>query len=647
MRIAVYAIAKDEEKSARAWADAVREADEVVILDTGSTDRTVEIFREYGYKVYTDYTGPFRFDRARNRALAHVPEDVDWCFSVDIDEIFEPGWRAAIEKAAAENPGANQIRYPFVFSHRTDPDTGEETDDQVFYKQNCHARRGFKWVCPCHEVLVAEGPSEMATADGCRLHHRSEPKPRRGMYLKMLEDGAKEDPNDPRIHYYLGREYLGYRRYQEAADALVRYLDLVGQFCWHDEKGNAIFYIAQACEGLGDLDRAESWALRAIAETDGREPYLFLARIYHQQGRWWESKYYAERALTIEDNKAYFRDTSCYRAAPWDYICACAFKLGDRDRSMDGALHCIEYEPDNKRYRDNAAYFGLIPKGDLEDPESWRQWERERDEADAAARNPEPEKEELAVAYSITDNYAEHLEVALFSLLKHNRVRDLYIIKETGGKDERISQLCKRKGVGRVHWINLGHLLNKGIKPDSPNRNPVVTPAGLGRLFLARATKEKKILYLDCDTIVKGSVSELWNTPMGDRYALAGTIDQGVYQIHDDYTKSLVYGGIRPYLNSGVLLMNLDLMRKKNLDLYAIKLVNETFYSFPDQDVLNIACRERTLDLGNKWNSGKVTGYHPEAVIDHYPDNPRFFDDPNCISWQQTKRELEEYRQQI
>ena len=85
MKLVVYAIAKDEEGVAQRWAESVKEADEVVVLDTGSTDRTREILRGHGITVHEDYTGPFRFDRARNQALSHVPEDADWCFSVDLD----------------------------------------------------------------------------------------------------------------------------------------------------------------------------------------------------------------------------------------------------------------------------------------------------------------------------------------------------------------------------------------------------------------------------------------------------------------------------------------------------------------------------------------------------------------------------------
>ena len=66
-RVVVYAICKNEEAFARRWMDSMREADEVVVLDTGSADKSVEILRECGARVEIETIEPWRFDAARNR----------------------------------------------------------------------------------------------------------------------------------------------------------------------------------------------------------------------------------------------------------------------------------------------------------------------------------------------------------------------------------------------------------------------------------------------------------------------------------------------------------------------------------------------------------------------------------------------------
>ena len=70
MKICVYAIAKNEEKFVKRWMDSMNEADFVVVLDTGSTDNTAKILKEYGAIVKTEIISPWRFDVALS--LIHI-----------------------------------------------------------------------------------------------------------------------------------------------------------------------------------------------------------------------------------------------------------------------------------------------------------------------------------------------------------------------------------------------------------------------------------------------------------------------------------------------------------------------------------------------------------------------------------------------
>lgn len=79
------------------------EADAVVVLDTGSSDDTVEKLRRRGAIVERAEIFPWRFDTARNRSLALVPDDADICVCTDLDEVFHPGWRAASMRYIAKS----------------------------------------------------------------------------------------------------------------------------------------------------------------------------------------------------------------------------------------------------------------------------------------------------------------------------------------------------------------------------------------------------------------------------------------------------------------------------------------------------------------------------------------------------------------
>ena len=145
-KICVYAICKNEEKNIQEWLDNVKEADKIYVLDTGSTDNTVNILKQSNAIFETKIFFPFRFDEARNYSLNMVDEDTDICVCCDIDERFEKNWREVIEKNWSSDIQALSYRYTWNFN----PDGSEGT---VFFISKIHSRHGFKWVHPVHEVL--------------------------------------------------------------------------------------------------------------------------------------------------------------------------------------------------------------------------------------------------------------------------------------------------------------------------------------------------------------------------------------------------------------------------------------------------------------------------------------------------------------
>jgi glycosyltransferase involved in cell wall biosynthesis len=92
MKIAIYTIAKNESHNVRAFIESA-EGCPVYILDTGSTDDTVNLAKSYGAVVDQQIISPWRFDVARQLALDMVSDDIDLCVSVDMDERLEPGWQ--------------------------------------------------------------------------------------------------------------------------------------------------------------------------------------------------------------------------------------------------------------------------------------------------------------------------------------------------------------------------------------------------------------------------------------------------------------------------------------------------------------------------------------------------------------------------
>ncbi len=360
LKICVYAICKNESKYVNSWMKSMREADLVVVTDTGSTDDTVKKLKKRGAQVYIEIIEPWRFDVARNISLSHVPDDVDICVCTDLDETFLPGWRKKLETAwlnhSPKNKGgiAKTGRYLYNWSFKADG-----TPDVCFYYFKVHQRHGFVWKCPVHEYLHYTGglPLEQVFIDGMVLNHYPDPEKSRGSYLPLLEMAVKETPNDPRMLYYLGREYMYKSRWQESIDTLKAYLKLpLAQ--WNEERCAAMRWIAVSCRNLGKNDDAYGWYFRAIAEAPYmREPYVEFSKMCYALKDWSMTYFLAEEALKIkEKSKTFVNMGYAWDYTPYDLCAISSYNLGLFDRSVEYTKQALKHSPQDKRLKENLKF---------------------------------------------------------------------------------------------------------------------------------------------------------------------------------------------------------------------------------------------------------------------------------------------------
>lgn len=347
-KVCVYAICKNEEKFAARWMQSMAEADGVYVLDTGSTDGSAEALRALGARVETEIITPWRFDAARNRSLELVPGDADICVCVDLDEVITPGWRACLE--AAWLPGAGQARYKYVWAFREDG-----SEDVVFNGEKIHARHGFRWVHPVHEVLRCEGaPRPAVWVPGMQIDHHPDAAKSRAQYLPLLEMAVAEEPEDDRNMHYLGREYLFRGQYHKCLETLERHLRMPTA-AWRDERCASCRYMARACAALGDPVGQEACLLRAAAEAPHlREPWLDLARFYYGREAWPGVLFACRRVLSIASQpQTYICESACYGPLPWDLLSIACWHLGLTDDARSALAEALRLAPDDPRLLKN------------------------------------------------------------------------------------------------------------------------------------------------------------------------------------------------------------------------------------------------------------------------------------------------------
>lgn len=351
-KICVYAICKNEENFVDRWMDSMSEADLVVVTDTGSTDKTVEKLRERGATVYVEEIKPWRFDVARNTSLNHVPDDVDICVCTDLDEIFNVGWRGYLEKAWT--PSANMANYLYNWSLKPDG-----TPDVQFNYFKIHKKKDYIWSYPIHECLkyIGKTMETKVFAKDVILNHYPDNTKSRGSYLPLLELGAEEMPEDDRINYYLGREYMYKGEWEKCIDTLKRYLELKTA-TWSEERCAAMRWIAKSYFRLQNEPEASRWYFRAIAECPTmREPYIEFAQMEYNYKNWSLIFYLVEEALKIkEKSKVYVNMGYTWNETPYDLGSLSCYYIGLYEKALEYIKIAMEMSPENKRLEDNLKF---------------------------------------------------------------------------------------------------------------------------------------------------------------------------------------------------------------------------------------------------------------------------------------------------
>ncbi len=348
-KVVVYAISKNEEKFVKRWVDSMKEADNIIVLDTGSTDRTVKLLKELGVTVKSKKINPFRFDKARNLSLDLVPRDADICVCTDLDEVLEKGWRATLEDVWQKD--TTRLAYNYNWSL-------DENDKPIvnFYTEKIHTRGDYTWTHPVHEVLTYIGNKKESklTTDLITLNHYPDVTKSRSSYLPLLELSVKEDPNDDRNMHYLGREYMYYGYYNKAINTLIKHLSLKSA-TWRDERAASMRFIARCYTNLKRYEEARMWYFKAIKEAPYlRDAFVELAILENELENYQEVELYCLEALKITTHqKTYINEPFSFDYTIYDLLSISYYYQGKYDKSLECINKALEISPNIERLKDN------------------------------------------------------------------------------------------------------------------------------------------------------------------------------------------------------------------------------------------------------------------------------------------------------
>jgi len=335
VKVAVYAIAKDEERHIERFCRAAAAADLILIADTGSTDKTPELGEKNGADVCHIQVRPWRYDTARNLALGLVPDDMDLCIAMDLDEYLCEGWREELERVWT--PDVVQVTYPF------------KVGNSIWTNNKIHSRFGFGWDHPVHECLTKDlrHPGRVVHVDRQLILHDPVLDQPADKHLQMLQWAFEQYADSGRMAFYFARDLINSGRLAEAVPALHRYLTQDSR-PKSPEKAWCMKMLGKHHQDQKNASEALLWLSRAIEEApDDQDCWLALGHGYYAQGRWAEA-YGVFRAAVGRKRDGFLGDPTASEASAWDWASLAASRAGLKSEAVACAERALQLAPDDR-----------------------------------------------------------------------------------------------------------------------------------------------------------------------------------------------------------------------------------------------------------------------------------------------------------
>lgn len=335
---------------ARCLESAAGLVDEIIVVDTGSTDETKSIAAAFTEQVY-DFTWVQDFSAARNFAFSKA--SMDYCLWLDADDVLLDRDREGfldLKRSLPPETDVVMMRYNIAFDAAGNPTFSYYRERLV---RNLHRPL---WEGAVHEVIPPFGRvvySEVAVT------HRKEGPSDPDRNLRIYEDRmARGIPLGPRERFYYARELYDHQRYEDAEAAFAGFL--ASGEGWVENNIEASRFLAYCAYAL---DRPEA-ALRALLGSfvydDPRaETCCDLGRHFLDRGAYRRAAFWYELALTRErdDTSGGFVRPDCYGYLPCIQLCVCYDRLGEKEKAEAYNLRAGQYKPEDPAYQYNLMYF--------------------------------------------------------------------------------------------------------------------------------------------------------------------------------------------------------------------------------------------------------------------------------------------------
>jgi glycosyltransferase involved in cell wall biosynthesis len=351
MSVSCAMIVRDSEPTLERALTSVRpHVDELVVVDTGSVDRTVDIASRYA-DVLSSFQWIDDFSAARQHAFDLASGD--WIMHLDADDELHGGENLRRGLASLDDDiGAIHLRYV----------TGRDSRGGItteFWRERCVRRDWYRWRGAIHEVLIPVRPSRTVREESIWVEHHGhgdgDASLRRN--IRILERVvADEATPDPRMLFYLGRDLVAVGELDRALATLTRYL---GVGTWTDERYIAQLLIAHIHRMRGEYDRAIDADMAALRiEPRWPDAYFALAEDYYYLQMWEHVLHWSSIGQSLPPpDRSLFTEPARYTYGWMIYDAIALYRLGRLEDAAELTVHALQYAPEDPRHLHNAQFF--------------------------------------------------------------------------------------------------------------------------------------------------------------------------------------------------------------------------------------------------------------------------------------------------
>lgn len=353
--VSLCMIAKNEEEVlGRCLQSVVGFPDEIIIVDTGSTDKTVEIAEKFGAKVY-HFKWINDFAAARNFSFSKATSD--YIFWIDCDDEIRP---EELAKLKALKPKLSRAQYIMWYDYSQDT---KGRSEMLFLRERLLRRDcNFTWKYPIHECINVHHDSEMTdiviTHKRTGTGHAADS----GRNIMMLEKAIiqPEYQNDARIHYYLAKEYQDHDQPEKAVVMFEKFIAMPDGW-WEDRlmahSKRAQSYLCWSQKETDLTKRAELQEKTRLAAFDAMrvdhriaEPYYVLGMLSWDLKQWDQAAHWFEICGSLEKPKLMSPlATAIYEWLPHLQATVMYANMGKYERANWHNEEAAKYVPEDSR----------------------------------------------------------------------------------------------------------------------------------------------------------------------------------------------------------------------------------------------------------------------------------------------------------